>query len=42
LVLVTSGTVSRDCRAFCQTNGRLAILEGLLVAKYVKEFDILI
>ena len=38
--LVTSGTVSRECRIFCQSNGRLAIVEGPLVAKYVKDFSI--
>jgi hypothetical protein len=32
--LVTSGLVSAECRAFCEKDGRLAVIEGPLLVHY--------
>lgn len=38
--LITSGSVSPECRSFCEKDGRLAIIEGPLLATYVSQFGI--
>jgi restriction endonuclease Mrr len=39
--LVTSGLVSQECRAFCERDGRLAIVEGPLLTTYAVQFGLL-
>jgi HJR/Mrr/RecB family endonuclease len=39
--LVTSGLVSQDCRAFCERDGRLAVIEGPLLTTYAVQFGLL-
>ena len=38
--LVTSGQITAECRAFCRKDGRLFCIDGMLLAKYVREFDL--
>ncbi len=38
--LVTSGTVSPECRAFCERDGRLSIIEGPTLAAYIVQFGV--
>jgi len=38
--LITSGLASPECRAFCERDGRLSVVEGPLLAKYLIQFDI--
>lgn len=38
--LITSGMVSPECRTFCEKDGRLAVIEGPLLATYVSQFEI--
>ena len=38
--LVTSGRVSSECKAFCEKDGRLSIIEGPLLANYIVQFGI--
>lgn len=38
--LVTSGTVSSECKAFCERDGRLSIIEGFLLANYIIQFEV--
>ncbi|HUJ32758.1 MAG TPA: SNF2-related protein [Candidatus Acidoferrum sp.] len=38
--LVTSGLVTPECRAFCEKDGRLAVIEGPLLARYINDFDV--
>ncbi|MEW6128657.1 MAG: SNF2-related protein [Acidobacteriota bacterium] len=40
--LVTSGTVSPECRAFCEKDGRLSIIEGLTLATYILQFGVIV
>jgi HJR/Mrr/RecB family endonuclease len=39
--LVTSGLVSHECRAFCEQDGRLAIVEGPLLTTYAVQFGLI-
>jgi hypothetical protein len=39
--LVTSGLVSQECRAFCERDGRLAVVEGPLLTTYAVQFGLL-
>lgn len=39
--LVTSGLVSQECRAFCERDGRLAVLEGPLLTTYAVQFGLI-
>ena len=39
--LVTSGLVSQECRAFCERDGRLAVVEGSLLTTYAVQFGLL-
>jgi superfamily II DNA or RNA helicase len=39
--LVTSGLVSNECRAFCERDGRLAIVEGPLLTTYAMQFGLI-
>ncbi|HLF85373.1 MAG TPA: restriction endonuclease [Blastocatellia bacterium] len=38
--LVTSGTVSPECRAFCERDGRLSVIEGSTLATYIVQFGV--
>lgn len=38
--LITSGSISEECKSFCKRNGKLAYLDGVSVAKYINEFKI--
>ena len=39
--LVTSGLVSQECRAFCERDGRLAVVEGPLLTTYAVQFGLI-
>ena len=38
--ILTSGQISKECRSFCESNGRLACLSGAEIAKYIVQFDL--
>lgn len=38
--LVTSGAASPECRAFCEKDARLSVIEGSLLATYMLQFEI--
>ena len=38
--IVTSGTASYECKAFCEKDGRLSIIDGPLLANYILQFGI--
>ena len=39
--LITSGQVSQECRAFCERDGRLAVVEGPLLTTYAVQFGLI-
>lgn len=38
--LVTTGLASPECKIFCDRDGRLALIEGPLLSRYIEEFGI--
>jgi len=38
--LVTSGIASNECKLFCDRDGRLVLMEGPMLANYIKQFEI--